>query len=82
MLASHRAFEYRLYHLQDLLGYKVKLSLHDIRRTYATNCYKHGMDIDKLREYMGHTTTDQTRAYIKDSLTSEEQAREILEKIS
>ena len=81
-LASHRAFEYRLYHLQDELEYDVKRSLHDIRRTYATNCYKHGMDIDRLREYMGHTTVEQTRAYIKDSLTSEQQAREILEKIS
>ena len=80
-LASHRAFEYRLYHLQDVLGYKVRRSLHDIRRTYATNCYKNCMDIDRLREYMGHTTIEQTRAYIKDSITSEEQARDILEKI-
>ena len=80
-LASHRAFEYRLYHLQDVLGYKVRRSLHDIRRTYATKCYKNCMDIDRLREYMGHTTIEQTRAYIKDSITSEEQARDILEKI-
>lgn len=80
-LASHRAFEYRLYHMQNELGYTIIRSLHDIRRTYATNCYKKGMDIERLRELMGHTTIEQTRAYIKDSETSEKETREILEEI-
>ena len=67
--------------MQYELGYTIVRSLHDIRRTYATNCYKKGMDIDLIREYMGHTTVEQTRAYIKDGDTTESQAREILEEI-
>ncbi|MBO4909404.1 MAG: site-specific integrase [Lachnospiraceae bacterium] len=80
-LTTHRVFEYRLYHLQEELGYTVLRSLHDIRRTYATNCYKHGIDLKTLSEWMGHTTTEQTRAYIKDGRTDEKLKREIIEEI-
>jgi integrase len=80
-LTTHRVFEYRLYHMQEDLGYAVLRSLHDIRRTYATNCYKHGIDLKTLSEWMGHTTTEQTRAYIKDGRTDEKLKREIIEQI-
>lgn len=80
-LTTHRVFEYRLYHMQEDLGYAVLRSLHDIRRTYATNCYKHGIDLKTLSEWMGHTTTEQTRAYIKDGRTDEKLKREIIEEI-
>ena len=67
--------------MQHDLGYTVIRSLHDVRRTYATNCYKHGIDLKTLSEWMGHTTTEQTRAYIKDGRTDEKLKREIIEEI-
>ena len=42
---------------------------------------KQGIDLKTLSEWMGHTTTEQTRAYIKDGRTDEKLKREIIEEI-
>ena len=37
---------------------------HDLRRTYAKNCYSAGMDIERIRQNLGHTAIQTTLSYI------------------
>lgn len=37
---------------------------HDLRRSYAKNMYDGGMDIEALRQQLGHKSADTTRRYI------------------
>ncbi len=37
---------------------------HDLRRTYARNAYLHGMDIERLRQNLGHANLHTTQLYI------------------
>lgn len=42
----------------------VKIKPHDLRRTYALNCYNAGMDIYQIQLNMGHADSVETRKYI------------------
>ena len=37
---------------------------HDLRRTYARNAYDFGMDLERIRQNLGHTSLQTTQAYI------------------
>lgn len=37
---------------------------HDLRRTYARNAYEFGMDIERIRQNLGHTSAQTTQNYI------------------
>lgn len=37
---------------------------HDLRRTYARNAYEQGMDLERLRQNLGHTSLQTTQGYI------------------
>ena len=56
---------------------KIKRS-HKIRKTYASTLSAAGIPIDRIREYLGHSSLQTTMGYIYDPLTEEER-RELLE---
>jgi integrase len=37
---------------------------HDLRRTYARNAYEAGMDMERIRQNLGHTSIQTTQTYI------------------
>ncbi len=37
---------------------------HDLRRTYARNAYDAGMDVERIRQNLGHTSLQTTQTYI------------------
>lgn len=37
---------------------------HDLRRTYARNAYEHGMDLERIRQNLGHINMSTTQTYI------------------
>lgn len=37
---------------------------HDLRRTYARNAYDYGMDLERIRQNLGHSSLQTTQAYI------------------
>jgi integrase len=37
---------------------------HDLRRTYARNAYLHGMDMERIRQNLGHNSVQTTQVYI------------------
>ena len=37
---------------------------HDLRRTYARNAYENGMDLERIRQNLGHTSLQTTQTYI------------------
>ena len=37
---------------------------HDLRRTYARNAYDYGMDLERIRQNLGHTSLGTTQTYI------------------
>lgn len=37
---------------------------HDLRRTYARNAYEFGMDLERIRQNLGHTSLQTTQTYI------------------
>ncbi|MCS6836495.1 MAG: tyrosine-type recombinase/integrase [Anaerolineae bacterium] len=37
---------------------------HDLRRTYARTAYLHGMDMERIRQNLGHTSLQTTQMYI------------------
>lgn len=37
---------------------------HDLRRTYARNAYEYGMDLERIRQNLGHTSLQTTQTYI------------------
>lgn len=37
---------------------------HDLRRTYARNAYEHGMDIERIRQNLGHENIQTTLNYV------------------
>ena len=37
---------------------------HDLRRTYARNAYDYGMDLERIRQNLGHTSLQTTQTYI------------------
>lgn len=40
------------------------LKSHDYRHTVATNFYEHGVSIQSIRDYLGHTFEEMTMQYI------------------
>lgn len=42
---------------------------HRFRRTFATTCYRHGMDLEEIRKLMGHTDIKTTLRYIYSTRT-------------
>jgi site-specific recombinase XerD len=37
---------------------------HDLRRTYARNAYENGMDMERIRQNLGHVSLQTTQTYI------------------
>jgi site-specific recombinase XerD len=37
---------------------------HDLRRTYARNAYERGMDLERIRQNLGHVSLQTTQTYI------------------
>lgn len=48
-------------------------SQHDARRTFATDLYNLGMNINSIRVMMGHESLSQTEAYIQSSMSIEDE---------
>ena len=57
-------FDKTLRRLQRKLGYADIRSMHDIRRTFATDLYYAGVGISQIRAWMGHSSEAQTYQYI------------------
>jgi len=41
-----------------------KVNVHDLRRTYARRLYEEGMDIERIRQNLGHASSQTTQGYI------------------
>ena len=52
--------------------------LHKFRSTFATHCLRKGMDLETLREQLGHRDTESLRRYIK-ALKSDDRAEKVNE---
>lgn len=63
-VCTPRVFDTKIASYCKQIGIQRK-SLHDIRRTFATNLYYNGMNIKQLQKLMGHSTLEQTMSYIK-----------------
>jgi site-specific recombinase XerD len=37
---------------------------HDLRRTYARRAYEHGMDLERIRQNLGHASVQTTQGYV------------------
>ncbi len=48
----------------DVHGTLRDVKPHDLRRTYARNAYERGMDMERIRQNLGHTTLQTTQGYI------------------
>ena len=59
-----RSFECRIKKYCRQAGMTVLKSQHDARRTFATDLYYKGMDLKDLQKRLGHSSLDQTQAYI------------------
>lgn len=58
-----------IYHIMSqypisINGQLVAVHPHDLRRTYARNAYLHGMDIERIRQNLGHSDLKTTQLYI------------------
>lgn len=65
-----RCFETRIKKYCKQAQMPVLKSQHDARRTFATNLYYAGMPEKDIQKIMGHSSVEQTRAYIKGKPTS------------
>ena len=63
-VCTSRVFDTKIESYCKKIGIQRK-SLHDIRRTFATNLYYNGMNIKQIQKLMGHSTLEQTMSYIK-----------------
>ena len=52
--------------------------LHKFRATYATQCLRHGMDLETLRKQMGHRDVESLRRYLE-ALKREDCAKKVAE---
>ena len=50
--------------VQRALNFDEIRSMHDVRRTFATELYYSGVSIKEIKTWMGHSTEAQTYAYI------------------
>ena len=50
--------------LRRSLGMDEKISAHSLRHAYATRCYENGMDLLKLKSYLGHKSLNSTCIYV------------------
>ena len=57
-------------------------SVHDIRRTVATELYEQGVSIREIMEFMGHSSEEVTWGYIYSSKTRTEKAKRIKNSLS
>lgn len=48
----------------DIHGELRDVKPHDLRRTYARNAYEHGLDMERIRQNLGHTSLQTTQGYI------------------
>lgn len=77
--AKPNQFDKKIRKIEKKLNFEEIKSMHDIRRTFATEAYKDsGGNIVKVQALMGHSTTAQTYAYIMDDPTYD---AELMEKI-
>lgn len=53
-----------------------RFKLHRFRANFATHCLRQGMDLETLREQMGHRDTESLRAYVN-ALKGEERAAKV-----
>lgn len=53
-----------------------RFRLHRFRANYATHCLRQGMDLETLREQLGHRDTESLRCYI-DALKGEQRAEKV-----
>jgi integrase len=54
--------DFALGQLSRLCGFRI--SNHDLRRTFARNLYESGVDLEIIRQLLGHETIKQTEEYI------------------
>lgn len=45
-------------------GKKTVVNVHDLRRSYARNAYENGMDVERIRQNLGHANIKTTQGYI------------------
>jgi site-specific recombinase XerD len=45
-------------------GVLTAIQPHDLRRTYARNAYLHGMDLERIRQNLGHSSVKTTQVYV------------------
>lgn len=48
----------------DLDGAPRAVKPHDLRRTYARRAYEHGMDLERIRQNLGHASVQTTQGYV------------------
>lgn len=57
-------FDKMIRRLERRLGFTEIKSMHDIRRTFATELYQNGVSVKQIQKLMGHSNIAQTYAYI------------------
>ncbi len=72
--------DYRIRKYCRQAGIKVK-SVHDIRRTVASELYAKRVPIEYIQEYLGHSTIQTTRSYIYDLRSRQERSSKIIESL-
>jgi site-specific recombinase XerD len=62
---SERAVHQILQHYPiPIDGVLTAVQPHDLRRTYARNAYLHGMDMERIRQNLGHASVETAQVYI------------------
>ena len=76
---SCRRIDNRIRYLCTKAGLPVEKSSHDIRRTVASELYANGVDIEIIRDFLGHQDVKTTREYIYDFNKVEKHKKVILD---
>lgn len=65
MRISLRAVNQIMHRYPIMIGHQMRVvQPHDLRRTYARNAYLAGMDLERIRQNLGHTSLQTTQIYV------------------
>ena len=54
---------YRLNQLKEKAGLAQRFSFHSLRHSIATHLLSHGMDLEKIKDFLGHSSLESTQIY-------------------
>ena len=57
-------FSHRLNFLKNKVGITKPLATHGLRHAVGTHLFQNGMDIEQIRQFLGHKSIDTTQIYV------------------